>query len=49
MDKPKKPCGTRLIIKGKRILTKLKVDGKKVWMTDVTVELYYLTKMTYAL
>ena len=30
------------------MLTKLKVDSKKVWMTDVTVELYYLAMMTDA-
>ena len=31
------------------MLTKLEVDGKKVWMTDVTAEVYDLTMMTDAL
>ena len=31
------------------MLTKLKVDGKKVWMTDVTAELCCLTMMMNAL
>ena len=31
------------------MLTKLKVDSKKVWMTDETAELYYLTMMTEVL
>ena len=31
------------------MLNKLKVDGKKVWMMDVTAELYYLTMMIDAL
>ena len=31
------------------MLAKLKVIGKKVRMTDVTAELYYLTMMTDAI
>ena len=31
------------------MLTRMKVDGKKVWMMDVIAKLYYLTMMTDAL
>ena len=35
--------------KGKRVLTRLKLDGKKALMTNVTAEGYGLTMMTGAL
>ena len=35
--------------KGKRVLTKLKLHGKKALMTDVTAERFGLTMMTGAL